>query len=163
MIDEVTFTNAPMLEQLVLNTNNLDHIDIRPVQNTLNALSLVNNRFTFATLPLQADFPRLNVYYYGNQAPMDVQCIDGKVDLSSQAVIDDIATSYTWYAGVPEYDAETGQITGNLLTEGTDYEIEGGVTTFLKQPEDQVICMMANDSFPNLSLYVAGGRKILVK
>lgn len=152
MIDEVTFTNAPMLEQLVLHTNNLDHIDIRPVQNTLNALSLVNNRFTFATLPLQADFPRLDVYYYGNQAPMDVQCIDGKVDLSSQAVIDDIATSYTWYAGVPEYDAETGQITGNLLTEGTDYEIEGGVTTFLKQPEDQVICMMANDSFPNLSL-----------
>lgn len=151
-IDEVTFTNAPVLEQLVLHSNNLDHIDIRPVQNTLNALSLVSNRFTFATLPLQADFPRLRVYYYGNQAPMDVKCIDGTVDLSSQAVIDDIATSYTWYAGLPEYDAETGQIIGNLLAEGTDYEIEGGVTTFLKQPEDQVICMMTNDSFPNLSL-----------
>lgn len=151
-IDEVTFTNAPVLEQLVLHSNNLDHIDISPVQNTLNALSLVSNRFTFATLPLQADFPRLRVYYYGNQAPMDVKCVDGKVDLSSQAVIDDIATSYTWYAGLPEYDAETGQIIGNLLAEGTDYEIEGGVTTFLKQPEDQVICMMTNDSFPNLSL-----------
>lgn len=151
-IRSVTFSDAPALNQLILASNELDHIDISPVRNTLNVLSLVSNRFTFATLPLPADFPRLNVYYYGNQAPMDVQCVDGKVDLSSQAVIDDIATTYTWYAGLPEYDDETGQIIGNLLAEGTDYEIEGGVTTFLKQPEDRVICMMANDSFPNLSL-----------
>lgn len=151
-IQSVTFSDAPALNQLILASNELDNIDITPVKNSLQVLSLVDNRFTYATLPLQADFPRLNVYYYGNQAPMDVQCIDGTVDLSSQAVIDDIATSYTWYAGLPEYDSETGQIIGNLLTEGTDYEIEGGVTTFLKQPEDQVICMMANDSFPNLSL-----------
>lgn len=151
-LEKVTFTNAPVLEQLTLHSNRLEHIDIEPVKNSLHTLSLVDNRFTFATLPLKSKYPRLTLYYYGNQAPMEVACIDGKVDLSSQAVIDGVETLYSWYAGVPEYDAETGAITGTLLQEGTDYEISNGETTFLKQPEKQVLCVMNNSLFENLTL-----------
>lgn len=151
-INSVTFSDAPALNQLVLATNELDHIDINPVRNTLNVLSLVDNRFTYSTLPLQSANPRLSVYYYGNQAPMDVECIDGKVDLSSQAEIEGVATEYVWYCGMPEYDEETGEIIGDKLQEGIDYQIEGGVTTFLTLPEDRVICLMSNAIFPNLSL-----------
>lgn len=151
-IDNVSFTNAPMLEQLMLQSNSLEQLDIEPVRNTLRALSIVDNRFTFATLPVKDDYPMLNVYYYGNQAPMQVVCQDGKVDLSSQAMVGETETQFAWYVGVPEYDPETGMIVGELLEKGVDYELTGGVTNFLKQPAGQVLCVMTNGEFPNLTL-----------
>lgn len=152
LIENVTFTNAPSLGQLLLPSNRLDHIDIEPVKNTLYALSLVGNMFTFATLPLQSDYPALSVYYYGNQTPMDADCVNGQVDLSAQAVIGGNTTGYAWYVGVPEYNPDTQQLEGTLLEEGKDYTIDNGVTTFIVQPAGEVLCVMTNSTFPNLVL-----------
>lgn len=151
-IESVTFSNAPALTQLLLQSNNLSQIDIEPVKNTLNVLSLVGNSFTYATLPLPTDYPRLVVYYYGNQAPLDVDSDGAQVDLSSQAVIGGIETQYAWYVGVPEYNPDTQELEGILLEEGTDYTIENGVTTFIVQPAGEVLCVLTNANFPNLVL-----------
>ena len=151
-LESIDLTGLPALEQILLNSNLLSSIDLTPVQNTLSVISLVSNRFRFSTLPSQDACPRLSVFYYGNQAPLDVKCEDMKVDLSSEAEIDGIPTSFTWYAGIPEYDAETGEIIGNLLAEGTDYSIDNGVTTFLKSQTEKVLCVMTNEAYPNLTL-----------
>lgn len=151
-IESVELEGANNLEQLVLTENLLSEIDIESVKNTLNAIVLVGNRFTFATLAHLLDYPSLSIFYYGNQAPMDVECIDGKVDLSSQAMVNGTPTAFAWYVGVPEYD-DDGQLVGNLLTEGVDYTIENGVTTFINFPKDEVMCLMTNDELPNLLLY----------
>lgn len=151
-LETIDLTGLPALEQILLNSNLLSSIDLTPVQNTLSVISLVSNRFRFSTLPSQDACPRLSVFYYGNQAPLDVKCEDMKVDLSSEAEIDGIPTSFTWYAGIPEYDAETGEIIGNLLAEGTDYSIDNGVTTFLRSQPEKVLCVMTNEAYPNLTL-----------
>lgn len=151
-ISSLDLSGLPSLGQILLNSNDLSEIDLTPVKNTLYGLSLVDNRFTFATLPIASSYPHLNVYYYGNQAPLDVKCQNMTVDLSSQVSVDGTATQYAWYLGVPEYNPETGMIEGDLLSEGTDYEIENGVTRFLREQNGKVLCVMTNSIFPNLTL-----------
>lgn len=149
-LSEINLNGLPALQQLVLNANNLSSIDLSPVANILHVLSIVDNQFTFATLPVQSDYPNLDVYYYGIQAPIIATCNDMKVDLSSQAMIAGMPTTFVWYRDMPVYNEDTGEIEGNLLEEGTDYTIENGVTTFLKWKNRDVICLMYNDLFPNL-------------
>lgn len=148
----INLNGLPKLEQLLLQSNRLAAIDLSPVIATLHVLSLVDNQFTFATLPFPDDYPELNVYYYGNQAPLTVECVDMKVDLSAQADVHGTETQFSWYRGIPSYDSETGEITGDLLTEGTDYTLEKGVTTFLAPQDEDVLCVMLNEEFPNLTL-----------
>lgn len=151
-LESIDLNGLPALEQIILNANLLSEIDITPVSGTLNALTLVGNNFTFATLPLQSDYPNLQVFYYGNQAPISPE-VDGlAVDLSSQAVCGGVATEYAWYRGIPEYNEETGELDGDLLTEGTDYTISDGTTTFLQEPGQPVLCVMTNENWPNLLL-----------
>lgn len=150
-LETIDLSGLPAMEQLVLNSNKFESIDLSPVSSTLQGLSIVGNRFKYSTLPIQNEYPNLLVYYYGNQAPIDAKCLDMTVDLSSEAVVGQEPTTFTWYAGVPVYNPETQMIEGNLLVEGTDYEIEGGVTHFLKNQPDGVLCMMANPLFPNLT------------
>lgn len=151
-LETVDLNGLSGIRQLFLTSNLLHEIDLDPVKSTLYALSLVENRFDYSTLPLQDSYPQLSVYYYGNQAPMDVECVDMKVDLSSQAMINGNATNYTWYLGVPQYNEETEEIEGDALIEGEDYTIENGITTFLHGQPGNVICLMSNVTFPNLQL-----------
>jgi Leucine-rich repeat (LRR) protein len=151
--------NLPVLRQLLMSNNKLSSIDLSPVASTLVALVLVSNQFTFATLPSKADFPNMvDAYYYGNQASVEVPVVDHKVDLSSQAHIGDYDTVYTWYYGEITVDTDTGEIDGELMSDGTDgntqeYSIENGVTTFLVEYDEPVICVMTNETYPNLALY----------
>lgn len=151
-LTSIDLSGLPALEQLVVNNNLLTKIDLAPVAGTLRVLSVAGNRFKFSTLPTEAETENLLLFYYGNQAPVEVECVDMKVDLSSEAVANGVETSYSWFVGVPEYDPETGTINGELLEKGTDYEIENGVTTFLKKPAGQVLCVMTNASYENLTL-----------
>lgn len=132
-------------------------IDLSPVASTLSALTLVGNQFTFATLPRKVDFPAMmDAYYYGNQAPVETQVINGKVDLAAQARVGDTETVYTWYYGEISVDADTGEIIGEMLSpEGDEpeYSIDNGVTTFHVNYTEPVICVMTNAEFPNLILY----------
>lgn len=144
----IDLSGAPGIEQLALDQNQLSAIDLSPLKGLI-ALDLSRNSFTLATLPPVKD--EYVLYNYANQAAMDVECIDGTVDLSSQAKVGDVATDYTWYIGVPEFD-QNGNLTGENLYEDDEYTLKDGVTTFLTG-FDNVMCVMHNSEFPKLYLY----------
>lgn len=140
------------LQQLFLNSNKLSTIDLAPVSKTIRALGIVDNCFTFATLPNPADAPSLNVMLYGIQQPVEVECVEGKVDLSSQADIRGTATTYEWFLGDATLDIESGEYVGERLIEGEEFSVEGGVTTFYYTFNEKVMCVMSNPLYPNLLL-----------
>lgn len=147
-LSEIDLSGLPALEQLALSNNNLSHIDLSANPRT-NMLQLDGNKFTFSTLP-----PVKKSYYmytYINQQPVEATCVDGRVDLSSQATVGTDATDYRWFIGIPAFD-ENNELTGEELIAGEEYTIENGVTTFLNSFTD-VMCVMTNSAFPNLYLY----------
>lgn len=146
---EISFDGALNISQLTLSNNQLSSINV-DVLSDLRVLSLTNNKFTFATLPLAK--PAYSVYYYSNQAPLSVVAVDGKVDLSSQATVNDIETVYRWFLDAPELNVETGLLEGEELIVDTEYVINGGVTEFLRSFDD-VMCVMTNAALPNVYLY----------
>ncbi|MDE6648386.1 MAG: hypothetical protein K2K45_00465 [Muribaculaceae bacterium] len=150
-LETVDLTGLKALEQLWIGGNKLSDINVIPYRATLHAMDLTNNRFSFATLPVQTDYPNLTVYYYSNQQMLDAVISDDFMtyDLSSQALVKDIyATSYTWFLGEPVFDSETGTLSGEVLIEDDEYTISGGVTTFNTRFPDDVVCVMTNSLFP---------------
>lgn len=155
-LETLDLSGAKALTQLSAANNRLESIDLRPVGRTITALSIVSNRFTFATLPVQARYPNLSVYFYGNQAPvLPTVSADGMVyDLSSQAEISGNLTTYIWFLGEVSYDSESGSLSGEELYAGEEYTLDDGVTTFLTSEfNDRVMCVMTNPLFPNAYLY----------
>lgn len=146
-LTEIDLTNLPALEQLEVSHNELSTIDITPCRRLVKLL-IDNNNFTFATLPQSS---KLNIYEYWNQQPLTVECIDGRVDLSSQATVGSTPTVYRWFVGIPEFD-ENGELVGEELVADDEYTIENGVTTFNTGLEN-VMCIMTNSVFPELYLY----------
>lgn len=152
-LEAVSLEGLPSLEQLFLNDNNLTSLDLTPVRNSIVVLSVTGNRFTFATLPRVADTSSLAIYNYQSQQPVEVECNDGKVDLSAQAMVDDVETVYTWYIGEVYEDTENeGALTGEALIRGEEYTVENGVTTFLESMYDKVTCVMTNSKYTGLNL-----------
>ncbi len=152
-LSQIDFSGITNLDQLDLGHNNFTTIDVSSLTR-LRVLSLVVNSFTFATLPaaLNADgTDKYAVYNYGSQRPLDVECIDGKVDLSSQANVGDYPTTYRWFVGVPEID-DYGNMNGEELVAGEEFIVNDGVTTFLITYSG-VMCVLTNEAFPNLFLY----------
>ncbi|MDE6654499.1 MAG: hypothetical protein K2K37_08965, partial [Muribaculaceae bacterium] len=94
----------------------------------------------------------LSVVRLGYQADVEAECIDGIVDMSAMLHGNGKGTVFTWYLGSPYYDSEMGEIVGELLVEGEDYTIDNGVTTFLKNFNDKVTCLLTNDLYPDLTL-----------
>lgn len=146
-LSEVDLAGMPALHQLSLAGNALTHVDVS-VLPVLRVLFLDNNRFKFSTLPLDNGYA---LYTYANQEPVAVDVIDGKVDLSSEAVIDGAETVYRWFVDVPSYDEE-GNLVGEELEADDEYLLDNGVTTFTR-PIDGVMCVMANEKFPNAVMY----------
>lgn len=146
-IENIDLSAAPGIQQLILSGNKLSELDVDVLPNLL-ALYIDGNRFTFTTLPKVKDSYLL--YKYSNQAQIEIEVVDGMVDLSSQAVVDGVETEYTWYIDSPYYDEE-GNIVGENLYVDDEYTIENGVTTFLGNFTN-VICLMRNSNFPNLNL-----------
>lgn len=147
-ISSIEFNGAPEIEQLDLAENELSTIDISPLKK-LSALQISRNRFDFTTLPMPT--AQLTFYSYLNQTPLEVQCVNGKVDLSSQAMVADKPTTYRWFVGAPEVD-EDGNLIGEELVVDEEYTVENGVTTF-HTTLDGVMCVMTNPVFPKLYLY----------
>lgn len=149
-IENIDFKGAPNIEQLSLNHNLLKQIDVDSLK-SLHSLAINNNYFNFQTLPEIK--PSYILYAYYNQAPFEAPLKEGNiVDLSSQAMVGDSVTTYTWYLGAPTWDSDMGMFVGEELIEDAEYTIKNGVTTFLKSFED-VICIMTNPKYPNLYLY----------
>ncbi|MDE6287682.1 MAG: hypothetical protein K2M00_02725 [Muribaculaceae bacterium] len=147
-LTEIDLSHMPALQQLMLSHNELSSIDVTPCSR-LTALRIDNNNFTFATLPDVAS--KIFIYEYWNQHPLTVECVDGKVDLSEQASVNDTPTVYRWFIGVPEFD-ENNELVGNELVAGEDYTLENGVTTF-NGTFDNAMCVMTNSTYPLLYLY----------
>lgn len=148
-LTDIDLTSLKQLYQVTLNHNKLSEINLDGLDQ-LKVLYLDFNNFTFATLPLPRDEWALYVYY--NQAPIDVEVVDGVVDLSAQAQVNGQPTTYTWYEEVPVWNSDMGAFEGPTLTEGVDYTIEDGITTFNGE-FDEVICLMTNPVFPNAYMY----------
>lgn len=147
-LEHIDFTGATGIEQLDLGHNQLSALDVSPLTRLIQLL-VSGNKLTFATLPPVKD--SYVSYVYANQQPVDAVCVDGKVDLSSQAMVGSTPTEYAWYIGVPEFD-ENGELTGENLYVDDEYTIENGVSTFLSKFEG-VMCVMTNPEFENLYLY----------
>ena len=79
---------------------------------------------------------------------MDAECIDGEVDLSSQAWVGSTGTQYYWSIGTPVYSPDEGGLVAEWLTEDVDFVVNDGVTTFLSDFEG-VVCTMMNEVFPS--------------
>lgn len=147
---QVDTTTTPHLQQLGLSYNNLHTLDVASLDE-LRVLSITNNYFDFSTLP--PILPQYSVYNYSGQAMLNVALQDEKIiDLSSQAMVGDSVTVFTWYLGEPTFNYDTYEWEGEVLEEGDEYTLENGVTTFLKRFED-VICLLANPAFPDVYLY----------
>lgn len=148
VLDNISFENAKNIEQLSLDANNLSTLDVS-ILTKLVALTLNNNKFKFSTLPPAKS--SYAVYRYENQAPIEIQEVDGKVDLSSEATIDGTETVYTWYIDNPITNLY-GELEGETLVEDYEYTIDGGVTTFIfTRPE--IVGVLTNAKFPSLKLF----------
>ncbi len=147
LLETIDLGNVPAMEQLWLTDNRLHSIDLEPMTR-LRAVAIDANEFDFSTLPL----PKSSylVYNYKNQKQIEVAVVDGRVDLSSQAVAGTTPTEFRWFIDSPYLDEENN-LTGEELIEGTEYTIENGVTTFLSD-FDHVICVMSNPLFPDFYL-----------
>lgn len=146
-LTEVDLSKLPALNNLALSNNELDHIDLSGLDN-LVAVQIDGNKFKFSTLPLGDKY---QLYVYGNQAELPVTVSDMKVDLSSEAMVDGTATVYRWFVDQPYYNKETGDWEGEELIADDEYTVDNGVTSFT-QPINNVMCVLANAKFPNLTL-----------
>jgi len=152
----LSFEGAPAIEQLFVPNNVLEEIELSAIGNTLRVLDVSGNKFDMVTLPRQESLPRLSVYYYSGQAAVDAACVDGRVDLSSQAKVGETATEYLWYLGEVAVDPETGEVSGELLVTGeedAEYTVENGITSFHYTFDDNVVCLMTNAEYPQLQLF----------
>lgn len=147
-LTSVSLEGLPALEQLSLSNNELTSINV-DLQTSLRTLYLDHNKFTFASLP-QAK-PQYVLYTYSDQAVVDAEEKEGKIDLSAHKSAYGIDTKYTWYLDMPVFN-EYGELEGEELYADDEYLIENGVTTFLK-PFNNVVCVMTNEGFPKLYLY----------
>ena len=151
-LESVSLDKLPQLEQLWLNANKLTKVDVSKNTN-LRILNVVGNRLKFSTMPLPSNNgKRFDKYSYNLQAPIDVKCVDGKVDLSSEAVVGGEPTTYRWFNGNVQY--VDGELQGEELAANDEYTVENGVTTLkLKDTFTKLVCVMANDNFPNALLH----------
>lgn len=145
---EITLDGAPNITQLSLAQNQLSQINLDALPK-LRVLSLNNNNFTFKTLPLHKS--SYMVYYYANQAPIDVTAEDGVIDLSDQREVDGTATVYRWFLDAPT-ENEEGELDGEELIIDTEYTLTEGITTFLRSFEN-VMCVMTNEKLPEVYIY----------
>lgn len=144
-----SFKGIEQVEQVNIFDNCLEEIDTEGLT-SLRYLDLSGNRLTFATLPQLASTV---MYTYGKQADVEATCQEGKVDLSKEASVGSTATTYRWFLGKPTTNADTGELEGEELYTGDEYTVEGGITTFLSDPGDEVVGVLTNEKFPNLTLY----------
>lgn len=144
-LSEIDLSRVPDMQQLILSHNNISDIDVSNLR--LMVLHIDHNRMSFATLPVLKNA----VYEYADQARLDIECIDGKVDLSAQAMVADIPTVFRWYIGTPYLNVSTNMYEGEELFIDKEYTLADGVTTFIDS-FNRVSCLMTNAKLDKLTL-----------
>lgn len=137
-------TNCPILRELYCNGNNLSSLDMSGQTGKFSMVYAYDNNFKFSTLPVFDIHNPMN-YKYTPQKDVEITVDGGKVDLSSEYMVAENPTVYTWTTE-----------SGATLVEGTDYTIDNGVTTFMKNFDENVYCSMTNAAYPELTLKTIG-------
>lgn len=137
-------TNCPILRELYCNGNNLSSLDMSGQAGKYSMVYAYDNNFKFSTLPVFDIYNPMN-YKYTPQKDVEITVDGGKVDLSSEYMVAENPTVYTWTTE-----------SGATLVEGTDYTIDNGVTTFMKNFDENVYCSMTNAAYPELTLKTIG-------
>lgn len=138
------FTNCPILRELYCYGNNLTSLDMSGQTGKFSMVYAYDNNFKFSTLPVFDIHNPMN-YKYTPQKDVEITVDGGKVDLSSEYMVAENPTVYTWTTE-----------SGATLVEGTDYTIDNGVTTFMKNFDENVYCSMTNAAYPELTLKTIG-------
>lgn len=137
-------TNCPILRELYCDGNNLSTLDMSGQTGKFSMVYVGDNNFKFSTLPVFDIHNPMN-YKYTPQKDVEITVDGGKVDLSSEYMVAENPTVYTWTTE-----------SGATLVEGTDYTIDNGVTTFMKNFDENVYCSMTNAAYPELTLKTIG-------
>lgn len=124
------------LTDLRLNDNNISKLNLGLNPN-LDILWISGNKFTFSTMPKTC---ATKITYRGQQK-VEIAKASGVVDLSSEAMVGDVATIFTWKSA-----------DGTRLFEDEDYTINNGVTEFINTDFDAISCEMTNSAWPDLVL-----------
>lgn len=149
-ISEIDMTKMPGLGQLFIAQNNLHEIDLSAHPN-LYVLDIAANKFDFATLPN----PSIPVFFYGKQQPLDVECVDGRIDLTSQVTAWEQPSEIYFFDGTVEVVVDedgNAVLEATELYEGTDFFNNGGIITFAEDHEG-VTGLIVNELYPSLLLY----------
>lgn len=143
--------------QLMLSNNKLHELDITPCYD-LRVLDITTNYFDYTTLPIPGD---ILIYNYSNQAPIEVACVDGVIDLSKHAVITDPATGekyetefYFFEGAISIYEDESGSLVldNYEFTEGEEFFVKNGLISFAED-QKKVTGLLINELFPEILLY----------
>ncbi|NLU38996.1 MAG: hypothetical protein GXX78_08920, partial [Bacteroidales bacterium] len=142
LLENVVLCPDVSYRHISLNNNKLSNLDLSAYSD-INGLFVNYNKFTLKNLP-QPKSSFIN-FEYAPQDNIEVSCINGVVDLSSQLTALDVdsnpvKTVYTWY------DADN-----NLLSPGVDYIESDGLFMFLKVPATTVYCKLANSVYPDFA------------
>lgn len=144
-LTELTLSSTSF-DELNVEHNHLSSIDLSRVTK-IGAFYCNNNNFTLDKLPAKGSV--ISTYIYAPQAkhqlPQTIaqgEVLDLSAIASVQGVLAQPATStFSWYDNA-----------GNLLTEGTDYEIKGaGQFAFLRPFADSVYCLVKSKAFPKFT------------
>ncbi|WP_449016469.1 hypothetical protein [Prevotella sp.] len=160
-LESIDVSKLPKLQQLFLASNRLTAVSVPYKQNPeLTVLNLVGNRLRFSTMPPANErvtkagtrVQRFNKYSYNLQDPIKVECVDGKVDLSSEVTAGGKPTTFRWFVG--NVQVIDGELQGEELELNESYTLENGVTTLkLDNPINNLVCVMTNLAFPSAVLH----------
>jgi Leucine-rich repeat (LRR) protein len=135
--------NCTALDMVYCSKNKLKTLDLSQTP-ALRRVYCSQNQFNFATLPAKQAYWEDYSYRWQERLPINASVSVGQViDLSSQLMVGTTPTSYKW---------EINNGRDNYLTEGVDYTITNGITTFLKTQSYDVSCLMTNSEYPELQL-----------
>ena len=159
-LESIDLSKLPKLDQLYLTTNRLTKVSVPYAQNPeLKILNLVGNRLRFSTMPPANEKvtkglskkQRYNRYSYNLQDPIKVECVNGKVDLSSEVTAGGEPTTFRWFVG--KIQVRDGKLDGEELELNESYTLENGVTTLkLDKAINNLVCVMTNPAFPKAVL-----------
>jgi hypothetical protein len=136
---DVTALTGLSTGSLLLLNNNLTEVKLPAAVKTLN---VTGNKFTLASLYALTNSSAItNITAASMQDMVIADAINESIDLSAQAILGENASTIKWFLK-----------NGTELVEGTDYTVENGVYTFIKEQADSVYATLLNaEALPKLT------------
>ncbi|MDH6355687.1 hypothetical protein M2132_002033 [Dysgonomonas sp. PH5-45] len=138
LLPSLDVSSLTALSRFNCSSNRLAALDLSKNTN-LTEVNCSNNNFKFSTLPIKKS--NWNTYTFFPQNAVEIEKEVSEVDLSSEKLVNAVATTYSWKTKA-----------GTNLVENSDFSISEGITTFLRNQNDSVYCQMENTAFPGLAL-----------